>query len=47
MGIYDVALIIPPLYMRTNKEQKENGVSDGGVIRANLTSFYVTLWVNS
>lgn len=47
MGIYDVALIISPLYMRTNTEQKENGVSDGGVIRANLTSFYVTLWVNS
>lgn len=33
--------------MRTNKEQKENGDLDGGGISANLTSFYVILWVNS
>jgi len=46
-GTYDVALKILPLYMRTNKEQKKNGVRDGGEISANSSSFYVTLWINS
>lgn len=32
--------------MKTNKEQKENGDLHGGDISANLTSFYVTLWIN-
>lgn len=47
MRTCDVVLTIIPLYMRTNKEQKENGDLDGGGISANLTSFYVILWVNS
>lgn len=46
MGIYDVALLVIPLYMKTNEEQKENGDQDGVVtMNATLSSFYFILSV--